>query len=201
MVNRVFLPVLFPILIAVGIALAVDATSATEFSLARFAFYLAAAIPIALAFLAYRVANFGIRSNATLIITVGVSLGALALGIYWIWLKEGTYCYITADLGPPGFQGPYVLRAISNGPYPALNVRLTIAGKAYEIGDVEPSPLRSLANVPPLPAGTHEIGIFARSGDFLEILKINNNGTQGWDVYRVILGANGQPVLTRMKWP
>jgi hypothetical protein len=199
--TDVFLSVLFPILIAVGIALATTATLAAEFLLARLALYLAAAIPIALAFLAYQEADFKVRSNATLIIIVVLTLGTLALGIYWIWLKEETYCYITADLGPPGFQGPYVLRATSNGPYFALNVRVTIAGKAYEIGDVEPGLLRSLANVPPLPAGTHEIRIFARSGNFLEILKINSNGTQGWDVYRVTLDANGQPVLTRMKWP
>ena len=109
--TDVFLSVLFPILIAVGIALAVDATSATEFSLAQFAFCLAAAIPVALTFLAYRDADTDVRSAATLFVTVVLTLGILALGIYWIWLKEDTYCFITADLGPPGYQGPYVLQA------------------------------------------------------------------------------------------
>jgi hypothetical protein len=135
--REIALTVLFPIFIAIGFTLGMDAVSSTEFGYARYAFQLAAALGFALSLLWFYETDFSWSVASVFVLTTSVTLAALIGALEWVYLKENTYCLITADLtNAPTPQGPYLLQATSVGPYPRLNVRVTINGKPYELGDV-----------------------------------------------------------------
>jgi hypothetical protein len=176
--TDLFLTVLFPILIAVGIAMGMDSTSSIEFSLARTALMIAAAIPVFLAFLLFRQAELSPNSIGTLIGTVAVVGGALGLGFKWIDFKENIICRIV-PAWYAGEPGPYKLSLFNSGIFPAINVRVRIQNvheqigsdsKYINLGDFEPESATPLDALPPLMPGTYQIDFRQRSGKFVEIL-------------------------------
>lgn len=214
---EIVLYVLFPMLIAVGLALGMDAVSATEFWYARAAFNLAAAIAIGLTMWWFYQADFTAMIALMVFFTVG-SIGATWWGGQkWLDLKENTYCYFLVafnSVGAPANEGPYPLMAFSSGPYPVTNVRVAIRnvqhdanwpinGPNYiEIGDVEPAVAKSLPQIPPLAPGVYQIEIRARSGIFREILAIKwdgKNSSQKIEVDRRIMIGGQKPALIPLR--
>jgi hypothetical protein len=200
---EILLYVLFPIFIAIGIALGMDATGPTEFGYARAALCLAGFISIGLTLWWFYQTELTSAVALMLFFTVGCIGTALVGGLKWLDLKENTFCYIGAILGDMHNKGPYVLAAWGNGPYPTINVKITVRNVKdafdstppyYELGDVEPNMARQLHNVPPLPGpGTYQIDIHARSGNFQEILTIDWDGkmaSQKTEVRRITIEGN-----------
>lgn len=202
--DELFLAVLFPVLIAVGIAMGVDSTSTIEFGIARASFWLAASIPVVLAFWAFRNIDLSVGSLFALVSTVGITAGALGLGLKWIDLKENTFCLVmpTYEYGKDPGPGPYQLVLFNSGPFPALNVRIHIREihqpnddvfKYIELGDVEAESVRSLDNLQPLPSGSYQIDFRQRSGAFQELLtfqKMSDRLSIKYVIYRLSIEGN-----------
>ena len=200
------LSVLFPVLIAVGIALGMDAVSPAEFLYAKAALVLAALLACVLTMWWFYVIEFSWPAAAVIFVTVGSVGVALVGGLKWLDLKENTHCIIVGQIwnGDSASQPTFPVSATNKGWYPALNVRIRIRdwhypNHAYEIGDVDPNLERVLDNVPPFPGfGTYEIFIYSRSGNFREILRIypvNNQAFQSSSFERMTV-EGGKLVLT-----
>jgi hypothetical protein len=196
---NVFLTVLFPILIAVGLALGMDASTSIEFSLARWAFGLAAAIPFVLAFSTFRDSDLTLTSVGVLCVTVGIIAGSFVLGFTWLDLKENIYCY-TMPAWTQGDHGPYTLVLFNDGIYPAANVRVSMRAidepydlKYVEIGDVEPQSVLRLDKLPAIGPGTYQIDLRMRSGKFQELLWFERSGANlsiKYTLYRITIHGN-----------
>jgi hypothetical protein len=187
------LSVLFPILIAVGIALGMDAVTAPEFFYARVALILAAFLAFSLTMWWFYLIDFSWPVAAMILVTVGSVGVALVGGLKWIDEKQNTHCIIVGGIGggDSASQGSYMVTATNHGWYPALNVRIRIVdyrfvSTVYDVGDVDPNLDRGLPNVPAFPGlGTYEILIFSRSGNFHEILKIYAVGNQAFQTWKI----------------
>jgi hypothetical protein len=202
---EIILYVLFPLFIAVGIALGMDAVSAVEFSYARAAFAFAAAVTIGLTLWWFYQADFTRAVALMLFFSVGSIGVAWWAGMKWLDLKEHVFCYIGAV---PDGDGIYRLTAWSVGPYPAINVRISISNptgdfssnpEIYDVGDVEPLPARRLISVPPIPHGNYKIRIQTRSGYFFETLAVAPGLITRVDMSRVIFNEDGSSVLMPLR--
>ena len=195
----VFLTVLFPILIAVGLALGMDSTSSLEFSLARGALWLAAAIPVILAFLTFRESDLSFTSVSVLCVTVAIIAGSLVIGLKWLDLKENIYCVVVPSWAV-GDSGPYKLYIFNPGIFPAVNVRVYVREihepydlQYVDIGDVEPESVVHLEKFRPIATGTYQIDLRMRSGKFQELLSFERSGETlpiHYILYRLAINDN-----------
>ena len=104
--REIALTVLFPIFIAVGFTLGMDAVSSTEFGYAQYAFQLAAALTFALSLLWFYETDFSWSVASVFVLTTSVTLAAVIGALEWVYLKENTHCLITADLTNAPTVGP-----------------------------------------------------------------------------------------------
>jgi hypothetical protein len=186
--------------------------TATQFSYAQAAFSLAGAIAIGLTLWWFYQTTLTPAVGVMVFFTVGCVGLTWMGGLKWLDLKENIYAYVVVGLDELRGNGPYPLKITSSGPYPTYNVRLTIrnsqeplnTARGYQVGDVDSGLMRN-ANLPPLPGpGIYDIRIFARSGNFQEILTIYPNGEpetkQEITISRMTIDKGGV-VVTPMQTP
>jgi hypothetical protein len=179
---EVVLSVLFPLLVAVGIALGIDAVTATEFWYAKLAFAFAAALIMGVTLWWFYREPLTPAVGVMVFFLTGSIGTALFGGLKWLDLKENVYCVVLPSWHFENVgDGPWPLVINVRGIFPAIDVKLSIrevhAGPtAYliqkNIGDVEPSAAYPLDDdgIPSLPAGIYQINLHMRSGNFVEDL-------------------------------